>query len=126
MLALAAAGAAAATDALDGPLAPAGDPGRGRHVFAAREGGHCVVCHAAAGIAPAGNVGPALDGIGGRLTPGQIRLRLVDITRIKPDAVMPAFYRSEGLVRVAAPHVGKPLLDAQQIEDLVAFLGALR
>jgi sulfur-oxidizing protein SoxX len=39
---------------------------------------------------------------------------------------MPAFFRSEGLARVAAPHVGKTLLNAQQVEDLVAFLASLR
>jgi sulfur-oxidizing protein SoxX len=79
-----------------------------------------------AGIAPAGNVGPSLDGVGLRLTAGQIRLRIVDITRVKADAVMPAFFRSEGFARVAPAYAGKPLLDAQQVEDLVAFLGTLK
>lgn len=116
-----------ATDTLDQPLAAtAGDAQRGRGVFVAREGGHCVVCHTVSGILPAGNVGPALDGIGQRLTPGQIRLRIVDITRVKADAVMPAFFRNEGLVRVAPEYLGKTLLDTRQVEDLVAFLGSLK
>ena len=85
-----------------------------------------MICHELAKISPAGNVGPALDGIGGRLSAEQLRLRIVDITRVNPDATMPAFFRSEGLVRVAAPHVGKTLLSAQQVEDLVAFLARLR
>ncbi len=114
------------TDAVDQPLAAAGDVRRGRGVFVAREGGHCVICHTVAGVAPAGNVGPPLDGIGLRLTAGQIRLRIVDITRVKADAVMPAFFRSEGLARVAPEYIGKTLLDAQQVEDLVTYLGSLK
>jgi sulfur-oxidizing protein SoxX len=114
------------TDTLDQSLAAAGDVQRGRGVFVAREGGHCVICHTVAGIAPAGNVGPPLDGVGLRLTAGQIRLRIVDITRVKVDAVMPAFFRSEGLARVAPEYSGKTLLGAQQVEDLVAFLGSLK
>lgn len=126
LLALLSAGAALAADSLDTPLAAADDALRGRQVFVSREGGHCVICHFAAGIVPAGDVGPVLDGIARRLTPGQIRLRIVDITQVAPDAVMPAFHRSEGLRRVAPAHAGQPLLAAQQVEDLVAFLGTLR
>ncbi len=125
LLAVAASHAAAA-DALDAPLAAAGDAQRGRAVFAAREQGHCVICHAVPGLAPAGNVGPALDGIGTRLSAGQLRQRIVDITRVKPDAAMPAFHRRDGLNRVAAAYAGKTLLDPQQVEDLVAFLGGLK
>lgn len=117
---------AMAADAIEAPLAAAGDAVRGRAVFVQREQGHCVICHALAGVVPAGNLGPALDGVGARLTAAQIRQRIVNITRIKPDAAMPAFHRRDGLNRVAALHAGKTLLDAQQVEDLVAFLGALR
>jgi len=109
-----------------GPLAGAGDAARGRAVFVAREGGHCVLCHAAPGVAVAGDVGPALGGIGSRLTPAQIRFRVVDITRVNRDAVMPAFHRTEGLSRVAAQHAGRPVLSAQQVEDVVAWLATLR
>jgi len=125
-LALPASATVLAADSLDVPLAAAGDALRGRQVFVSREGGHCVICHLAAGIVPAGDVGPALDGIARRLTPGQIRLRIVDITQVAPDAVMPAFHRREGLRRVAPAHAGQTLLAAQQVEDLVAFLGTLR
>ncbi len=119
-------GLAAAGDALEAPLAAAGDAQRGRGIFVQREQGHCVVCHVVAGMVPAGNVGPALDGVGARLTAAQLRQRVVDITRVKPDAAMPAFHRREGLNRVAASYSGKTLLDAQQVEDLVAFLGNLK
>lgn len=120
------AGCAAPVDRLDQPLAPAGDASRGRVVFAAREAGHCVACHAAPGIAIAGNVGPSLAGVGSRLAAGELRLRVADITRVNPDAAMPAFHRVDGLVRVAPSHAGRPILTAQQVEDVVAWLGTLR
>lgn len=113
-------------DGLATPLAPAGDAARGAQVFASREGGHCVLCHSAPGAGAAGNLGPALAGVGSRLTPAQIRLRIVDITRVNPQAAMPSFHRTEGLTRVASSRVGQPVLDGQQVEDLVAWLSTLR
>ena len=92
----------------------------------ARDGGHCVLCHAAPGIDVAGNVGPSLAGVGSRLTTGQLRLRVADISRVKADAVMPAFHRVDGLTRVAPEYQGKPVLDGQQVEDVVAWLETLR
>ncbi len=113
-------------DALAMPLAAHGDPARGREAFVSREGGHCVLCHAVRGIDVAGDVGPPLDGIGARLTVGQIRLRIADISRVNPAALMPAFYRTEDLRRVSSAYAGKTVLSAQQVEDLVAFLETLR
>jgi L-cysteine S-thiosulfotransferase len=113
-------------DSLETPLVAAGDPARGREVFVAREGGHCVLCHAAPGVGTAGNVGPSLAGVGARLTPGQIRLRIADMPRVNPDAAMPAFHRTEGLARVAPEYRGKPALSGQEVEDLVAWLSTLR
>ena len=107
-------------------LAGKGDAARGREVFVSREGGHCVLCHAAPGVTVAGNVGPSLAGVGSRLGPAQIRFRVADITRLNPDAVMPAFHRTQGLERVAAAYAGKPVLGAQQVEDVVAYLAGLR
>ena len=117
---------AAANDALVAPLAAAGDARRGRDVFVQREQGHCVICHRLGDLTPAGNLGPALDKVGARLTAAQLRQRSVDLTVVKPDAAMPAFHRRGGLNRVAAAYAGKTLLDAQQVEDLVAFLADLR
>jgi L-cysteine S-thiosulfotransferase len=108
------------------PLAPAGDPARGREVFVSREAGHCILCHRAPGIEPAGNVGPPLGGIGARLTASELRVRVADITRVYPDSVMPTFHRTEGLKRVSKAYEGKPVLSAQQVEDVVAWLGTLR
>ena len=55
-----------------------------------------------------------------------MRLRIADITRVNPEAVMPTFHRVEGMVRVAPEYRGKPALDAQQVEDIVAWLETLR
>jgi sulfur-oxidizing protein SoxX len=55
-----------------------------------------------------------------------LRLRIVDSTRINPDSVMPAYFRTENLNRVASAYRGKPLLSAQQVEDVVAWLETLR
>lgn len=118
--------APSAVDAIDTPFAAVGDPVRGREVFVSREGGHCVLCHAVPGVPIAGNVGPPLPGVGSRLTAGQIRLRIADISRVKPNAVMPSFHRTEGLTRVASGYAGKPVLSAAQVEDLVAYLGTLK
>lgn len=95
-------------------------------VFIARDAGHCVLCHAAPEIPTAGNIGPSLAGVGARLTPGQIRLRIVDITRVNPRAAMPTFHRVDGLERVAPEFRGRPALTGQQVEDLVAWLSTLR
>jgi sulfur-oxidizing protein SoxX len=115
-----------ASDSLATPFAAAGDPARGREVFVAREGGHCVLCHAAPGVGTAGDVGPSLAGVGSRFTEGQLRLRVADITLVKPDAAMPSFHRLDGLTRVAPEYRDRPVLDGQQVEDVVAFLATLR
>jgi sulfur-oxidizing protein SoxX len=109
-----------------GPLAAPGDITRGREVFVSREAGHCVLCHTVPGVATSGDLGPALAGVGSRLTPAQIRLRVADITRVNPDAAMPAFHRTEGLRRVAPEYRGRPALSVQQVEDVVAWLSTLK
>jgi L-cysteine S-thiosulfotransferase len=104
----------------------AADAARGREIFMARDGGHCVLCHSAPGIAVAGSVGPPLDGVGARLTPDQIRVRVADITRVNPNAAMPAFHRTRDLNRVAPSYASRPVLDAGQLDDLVAWLATLQ
>ena len=39
---------------------------------------------------------------------------------------MPSYHRVDGLARVGTAWRGKPVLSAQQIEDVVAFLRTLR
>jgi sulfur-oxidizing protein SoxX len=105
-----------------------GDPARGKSAALSREGGNCFLCHTFpdAGDTPLGNIGPPLAGVGKRVTAAQLRLRLVDSTRINSLSVMPAYYRTEGLQRVASTYAGKPLLTAQQVEDVIAYLLTLQ
>lgn len=115
-------------DRIPVPLtAVAGDPARGRDVLAGREG-NCLLCHAVpeSGARFMGNLGPSLSGVGARLDAGQLRLRVVDPSRPHPGTIMPSYYRVDGLTRVAPAYRGKPVLTAQQIEDLIAFLGTLK
>ena len=106
----------------------AGDAARGHAAMLSRDAGNCFLCHSFpdAGQTPLGDIGPPLAGIGRRSTAAQLRLRLVDSTRINPQSVMPAYYRAEGLHQVAAAYRGKPLLTAQQIEDVIVYLLTLR
>jgi len=111
---------------METPLAPAGDAARGREVFISREGGHCVLCHAVPGVEVAGDIGPQLGQIGSRYTAAQLRLRIADISKVRPLAAMPTFHQAQGLTRVAPVYAGKPVLSGQQVEDLVSYLGTLR
>lgn len=118
-----------AGDAVPEPLGGlTGDPERGRAVVLDRRRGNCLICHAVpVPIEPfQGSLGPPLAGVGGRLSAGQIRLRLIDQSRLNPDTVMPPYYRTEGLIDVAPEHRGRPALDAQEIEDVTAWLATLR
>jgi L-cysteine S-thiosulfotransferase len=122
-------GVAHAQDAIPQSLTGArGDPARGRAIVANRQVGLCLLCHS--GPFPEerfqGNLAPDLRGAGARWSEGQLRLRIVDSARINPSSIMPAYHRTEGLVRVAPSHRGKPVLTAEQIEDVVAFLTTLR
>jgi sulfur-oxidizing protein SoxX len=105
-----------------------GDPARGRAIVANRHLGLCLLCHS--GPFPEerlqGNLAPDLLGAGSRSTEGQLRLRIVDAGRLNSATIMPPYYRVDGLNRVGPNFRGKPLLTAEQIEDVVAFLATLR
>jgi sulfur-oxidizing protein SoxX len=105
-----------------------GDPARGRAIVANRQVGLCLLCHT--GPFPEerfqGNLAPDLKGAGSRFSEGQLRLKIVDSSRVNPATIMPAYHLTEGLVRVAPAYRGKPVLSAEQIEDVVAFLMTLR
>jgi len=114
-------------DAIPAPLAAEpGDAARGRSVVVNRDQGGCTLCHEVPGETRFGNVAPPLAGVGAKLSTGQLRLRVADSTRVKPDTPMPAYYRSEGLRRVARAYRGKTILSAQQVEDVVAYLATLK
>jgi sulfur-oxidizing protein SoxX len=116
-------------DAIEAPLeGRRGDPSRGEAVVKNRETANCLICHAIPDPHERfmGDIGPPLQGIGTRLTPGQIRLRLVDPTLLNPRAIMPAYHRIAGLTHVDERYRGRPVLTAQEIEDVVAWLATLK
>jgi sulfur-oxidizing protein SoxX len=73
-----------------------------------------------------GSLAPNLAGAGSRWSGGQLRLRIVDASRLNPNTIMPPYYRIDDLTRVAHSYAGKPILSAAEIEDVVAFLATLR
>ena len=122
-------GGANAQDSIPASLTGAkGDPARGRAIVANRQVGLCLLCHS--GPFPEerfqGNLAPDLTGVGARLSEGEIRLRLVDASRLNAATIMPSYYRTDGLDRVGRAWQGKPILSAEQIEDIVAYLVTLR
>jgi sulfur-oxidizing protein SoxX len=121
--------APALAEGLPEPLtATPGDASRGRAIIADRSRGLCLLCHS--GPFPEerfqGSLAPSLAGVGARLSAAELRLRLVDSRRVNPDSIMPAYHRAEGLHRVAPALRGRTLLQAQEVEDVLAFLLTLR
>ncbi|MGB4116347.1 MAG: sulfur oxidation c-type cytochrome SoxX [Polaromonas sp.] len=105
-----------------------GDAAKGRSIVANRQVGLCLLCHT--GPVPEerfqGNLAPSLAGAGSRWSEGQLRLRLADSRRLNPDTLMPAYHATEGLSQVTKNLQGRPLLAAQQIEDVLAYLMTLK
>ena len=121
--------AVAAGPGLDASLTGTpGDAARGRQIIVDRRRGLCLLCHSGpfAEVRFQGTLAPSLAGAGARLGVADLRLRMVDSRKVVPDSIMPAYFRTEGLLRVAAAQAGKTLLDAQEIEDVVAFLATLK
>jgi L-cysteine S-thiosulfotransferase len=112
-------------DAIGGAV---GNAERGRGLILRRESANCVLCHAVPepGVRFSGTIGPPLAGVARALSAAQIRLRVVDSTRVNAATVMPSYYRVDGLDRVAGAYRGKPILDAEQVEDIVAYLSTLK
>ena len=105
-----------------------GDPVRGRAIVASRQTGLCLLCHS--GPFPEerfqGNLAPDLSVSVAHSTPAQLRARLVDSNRFNPASIMPAYYRTSGLNRVASKFADQTILSGQEIEDVVAFLVSLQ
>ena len=125
------AGLSSVVPAQGAPSASLTDPGasvRGRAIVADRQLGMCLLCHR--GPFPEeptqGDLAPDLRGVGKRYTEAQLRQRIVDPLQINSASIMPSYGQSKGLWRVAPALRGRPLLTAEQIEDVVAFLTTLR
>jgi L-cysteine S-thiosulfotransferase len=105
-----------------------GDPARGRAVVASRQKGLCLLCHS--GPLPEerfqGDLAPSLAGAGARSTESELRLRMADSRRINPASIMPAYHAAGGASRVGQAFAGRPILTAQEIEDVVAYLKDLK
>ena len=105
----------------------AGDAARGRAIVTNRQF-TCLLCHSGpfAEQRFQGDLAPSLAGTGARWSEGQLRLRMVDAARLNAATIMPSYYRIDGLQRVGDAWRGKPILSAEQIEDVVAYLATLR
>jgi L-cysteine S-thiosulfotransferase len=122
---------AAGVAAIPAPLTGTpGDPKEGGKVVAERRLGNCLSCHEIDALRREefhGDIGPSLDGVARRWDTGTLRMIVVNAKKVFGDeTVMPAFYRVDGLNRVRPEFLGKPILTAQQVEDVVAFLATLK
>ena len=116
-------------DGIPAPLTTTpGDAVRGAAIVGDRGQGLCLLCHTGPFPQPQlhGNLSTDLRGAGSRWSESQLRLRIVDAKRLNPGSLMPAFHKADAGARVGPAHRGKPVLDAQQVEDVVAYLLTLR
>lgn len=115
----------------------AGDPAAGEEIMVKRSRGNCVACHAVTALEYApfhGEVGPMLDGVGGYRTAAELRGIVANAKMTFEGSVMPGFYKTSGFIRPGKAYTGKaidpaditPILSAQDIEDVVAFLMTLQ
>lgn len=114
-----------------------GDPAKGREIMTNKSSGNCISCHAAEAYADVpfgGEIGPMLDGAGDRWSEAELRGLVVNAKMAFDGTVMPAFYKTDGFTRLGDGFTGKawpegesvtPLLTAQQVEDVVAYLKTL-
>jgi sulfur-oxidizing protein SoxX len=116
----------ASTPTLPSLTGQPGNPANGR--VAVIKKGTCLSCHVMPipEEADHGKIGPDLHGVASRYTEGELRQRIVDPKVVNPDTIMIAFHKTEGLRQVAKAWQGKPILTAQEVEDVVAYLMTLK
>jgi sulfur-oxidizing protein SoxX len=113
-----------------------GNPAEGRKIVGSKKLGNCVACHAVSDLSDVpfhGEIGPMLDGAGDRWSEAELRGLIANAKLTFEGTMMPAFYKTEGFIRPGKAYTGKaaddtfgPLLSAQQIEDVVAYLATLK
>lgn len=114
----------------------AGDPAAGAEIMN-KGAGNCIACHQVSALnhlAFHGEIGPPLDGVGDRWSVPELRGIVANAKVMFEGSLMPSFYKTEGFVRLGDAYTGdahgdgdvQPLLTAQQIEDVVAFLVTLK
>ncbi len=107
----------------------AGDPVQGRYWFVGRKLGNCLACHENSDAKDEsfhGKVGPPLDGVADRWEEAELRGIVSNAKMMFDGTIMPAFYKDSGYTRPRKEFVGKTILTAQQIEDVVAYLMTLK
>ena len=114
----------------------AGDPENGAKVMTTAAKGNCVACHVIAAMPKVqfpGNIGPALDGAASRYDEAQLRGLVTNAKIMFEGTFMPAFYKTEGFNRATNGYTGAepegpivPILTAQEVEDVVAYLVTLK
>ena len=113
-----------------------GDPENGAKVMTTAAKGNCVACHPIGAMPKVqfhGNIGPALDGVAGRYDEAQLRGMVANAKLTFEGTFMPAFYKTEGFIRATNGYTGAapegpimPILTAQEVEDVVAYLVTLK
>lgn len=107
----------------------AGNADNGKATMINRKAGNCLACHAVSALSDQafhGEVGPALDGVAGRWDEPKLRLILANSKAVFEGTIMPAFYKTDGFERVRKEFVGKTILTAQEVEDVIAYLMTLK
>ena len=105
-----------------------GNPSRGKQIVSRQDKGNCLTCHSLPipNESFQGTIGPPLHGIAARRSEGEIRLHVVDQQKVNPETIMPGFYKNpQELNLVLDEYLGKTLLSAQEVEDVVAYLMTL-
>jgi sulfur-oxidizing protein SoxX len=114
----------------------AGDAANGAKVMTTAAKGNCVACHVIGAMPDVqfqGDIAPALDGVAGRYDEAHLRGIITNAKMTFEGSFMPAFYKVDGFIRPGGGYSGKapegdlpPILTAQEIEDVLAYLLTLK
>ena len=107
-----------------------GDPEKGRKWYAGRKLGNCLACHVTADLKEQpfhGEVGPEMAGVASRYEEPQLRAIVANSKKVFGEqTIMPGFYTFEVGIRPSKKFKGKTILNAQQVEDIVAYLKTMK